>query len=74
MFEILISILTICLFFAAIRIAFRITWGVTKIIATVLMVLAIPVFIVCLLFAGGFVLLLPVALIGGAIGLLKACT
>ena len=73
MFEILISILTICLFFAAIRIAFTITWGVTKIIATVLMVLAIPVFIVCLLFAGGFVLLLPVALIGGAIGLLKAC-
>ena len=73
MFEILISILTICLFFTAIRIAFRITWGVTKIIATVLMVLAIPVFIVCLLFAGGFVLLLPVALIGGAIGLLKTC-
>lgn len=73
MLEIIISILAICLFVAAIRLAFRITWGVAKIIATVLMVLAIPVFIVCLVFAGGLVLLLPVALIAGAIGLLKAC-
>ena len=74
MLEIIISLLTICLFVAAIRLAFKITWGVTKIIATVLMVLAIPVFIVCLIFAGGMVLLIPVALIGGAIGLLKLCT
>ncbi len=73
MFEIIISLLAICLFVAAIRLAFKITWGAAKIIATILMVLAVPVFIVCLVFAGGMVLLIPVALIGGAIGLLKAC-
>ena len=35
--------------------------------------LALPVLIVCLLFAGGMVLLLPVALIALAWGILKAC-
>ncbi|MBR5234076.1 MAG: hypothetical protein IKW03_07680 [Clostridia bacterium] len=73
MFEIIISILAICLLVTSIRLAFKITWGVAKIIATILMILAVPIFIVCLVSAGGFVLLLPVALIGGAIGLLKAC-
>ena len=74
MVEIIISILAIFLFVKAISLAFKITWGITKIIATVLMILAVPVFIVCLIFAGGFVLLIPVALIAGAIGLLKVCS
>lgn len=71
--EIIISILAICLFAKAISLALKLTWGVTKIIATILMILAVPVFIVCLVFAGGFILLLPVALIAGSIGLLKKC-
>ena len=73
MIEIIISILAICLFVKAISLAFRITWGVAKIIATILMILAVPIFIVCLIFAGGFVLLLPVALIAGSIGILAKC-
>lgn len=73
MLEILFSILAIWLFVKAIGLAVKIGWGVTKIVATVLLVLAIPVFILCLIFAGGFILLLPVALIAGAVGLLKAC-
>lgn len=74
MIEIIITILAICLFAKAISLAFRITWGVAKIVATVMMVLAVPIFIVCLIFAGGFILLLPVALIAGSIGILVKCT
>ena len=73
MIEILISILAIWLLVKAIGLAFKITWGAAKIVATILMVLAIPIFIVCLIFVGGFFLLIPVALIAGAIGLLKFC-
>ena len=74
MIEILISILAIWLLIKAIGVAFKITWGAAKIIATILMVLAIPIFIVCSIFVGGFFLLIPVALIAGAFGLLKICS
>ena len=74
MIEILISILAIWLLVKAIGLAFKITWGAAKIVATILMVLAIPIFIVCLIFVGGFFLLIPVALIAGALGLLKICS
>lgn len=73
MLEILFSILAIWLFFKAIGLAFRITWGTAKIVATILLAIAVPAFILLLIFAGGFILLLPVALIAGAVGLLKAC-
>lgn len=73
MIEIIMSILAICLFAKAISLAFRITWGAAKIAATILMILAVPIFIVCLIFAGGFILLLPVALIAGSIGILAKC-
>lgn len=73
MLEIIISILAICLLAKAISLAFRIAWGTAKIVATILMILAVPIFIVCLIFTGGFILLLPVALIAGAIGILAKC-
>lgn len=73
MLEIIFSILAIWLFVKAIGLAFKLTWGAAKIGATILLVLAVPAFILCLIFAGGFLLLLPVALIAGAVGLLKAC-
>ena len=73
MIEILISILAVWLLVKAIGLAFKITWGAAKIVATILMALAIPIFIVCVVFVGGFFLLIPVALIAGAIGLLKFC-
>lgn len=74
MIEILISILAIWLLIKAIGLALKITWGAAKVVATILMVLAIPIFIVCLIFVGGFFLLIPVALIAGALGLLKICS
>lgn len=73
MLEIIFSILAIWLFFKAIGLAFKLTWGAAKIVATVLLAIAVPVFILLAIFVGGFVLLLPVALIAGAVGLLKAC-
>ena len=73
MIEIIFSILAIWLFFKASGLAFRITWGAAKIVATVLLAIAVPAFILLAIFVGGFVLLLPVSLIAGAVGLLKAC-
>lgn len=73
MFELLVLILFGWMFIGALRLAFKVTWGFAKIAASILFVPALPVLIVCLLFAGGMVLLLPVALIALAWGILKAC-
>lgn len=71
MTEIIISILAIVLLIKAISLTFRITWGLAKIVATILLVLAVPIFIVCLILLGGFFLLIPVGLIAAAIGIIK---
>lgn len=73
MLEIIISIFAILLIAKAIGLAVKITWGTFKIIAAVMIAIAIPAFIVCLIFAGGFILLIPIALISLAVGLLKCC-
>lgn len=71
MFELLITIVFIWLMGKTIGLAFRLTWGVAKVAASILMAIALPVLVVCFLFAGGIVLLLPLALIGAALGLAK---
>ena len=73
MFELFVIILFCWLAFKAIGLALSLTWGAAKILASLLFVIAVPVLFVCLLFAGGVVLLLPVAMIGLAWGVLKAC-
>ena len=73
LFELLVVIIFCWLAFKAIGLALSLTWGAAKILASLLFVVAVPVLFICLLFAGGIVLLLPLALIGGAVGLLKAC-
>lgn len=73
MLEIIFTILAVWLFIKAIGLAFKVTWGAAKIVATILLALSVPILILCLVFAGGFILLLPVGLIAGAVGLLKAC-
>lgn len=72
MLEILTVILFCWLFFKALGLAFRVAWGTTKILASLLFTVAVPMLVVCLLFAGGIALLLPLALVGIAFGLLKA--
>ena len=74
MMELLVVILFCWLFFKAIGLAFRMAWGTAKILASVLFTVAVPLLILCLAFAGGVFLLLPLALIGIAFGVLKACT
>ena len=71
--ELLVSILFFWLFFKALGLAFRLAWGVAKIIASLLFAVALPLLIGCLLFAGGVVILVPVALVAVAFCILKAC-
>ena len=73
MFELLTTVIFTWLLVKTIGLAFRLTWGMAKIIATILMVIALPVLIFCLVFVGGLALMIPIAVIGMAFGLLKAC-
>ena len=73
MFELLVLILFTWLFIGSIRLAFRITWGLAKIVAVILFVLALPALIAALLLAGGIVLFVPVMLVAIAFAILKAC-
>ena len=73
MFELLIFVLFVWLTVKAIGLAFRLTWGVAKIAASILMVLALPILILCFVFVGGITLLIPVVMIAIAAGILKAC-
>lgn len=73
MFEFLMVVLFVWLFFKGIGLMFKVAWGAAKIIAILLSVLALPALIGGLVLAGGVILLLPVALVAGAVGILKCC-
>lgn len=73
MFELLSLFVFIWLLSKTIGLALKLTWGVAKISASILMVLALPLLIICLVFAGGIALILPIAVVGLAAGILKAC-
>ena len=74
MFELLVFVLFVWLFVKAIGLTFRVTWGLAKVIAVILFALAVPALCVCLLVIGGAAILIPVALVAAAFGILKACT
>ncbi|MDO4516192.1 MAG: hypothetical protein Q4C76_03535 [Bacillota bacterium] len=74
MIEILILALFIWLSIKAIGIALKLTWGAAKILASIVFVITLPVLVLCLLFASGIVLLLPVALIAIVLAILKSCS
>lgn len=73
MLEFILIILFCGLFFKVLKLAFKVAWGATKIAASVLLVIACPMLILGAIFVGGLVLLIPIALIAIAFGLLKAC-
>jgi len=73
MFELLTIAVFIWLLAKSIGLALKLTWGFAKVVASLLMVLALPVLILCLLFAGGILLLIPLVMLAIAAGLLKAC-
>ena len=72
MFELLVIVIFGWLFVKVLKLAFNVTWGLAKVAATVLCVLACPLLILCLLFASGFVLIIPVLIVVGAYSMLKA--
>ena len=73
MFELLTIVVFAWLLIKAIGLAFKLTWGMAKIVASILLVLALPLLIVCLLFVGGAIMIIPVAMIGIAAGIMKSC-
>ena len=72
MMEFVMVILFCWLFWKALGLAFRAAWGMTKILAWLLFIMVVPLLIGCLLFAGGILLLIPVAMVAIAGALLKA--
>lgn len=73
MLDLIIAVLFFWLFFKAVGLALKMTWSITKFIASLLFTIALPLLIGCLLFAGGLVILVPLGLVALALGLLKAC-
>ena len=73
MFELLITILTVWLGFKVLGLILRLTWGMAKLAAGILLLLAFPALLGCLLFVGGIALLIPLAMIAIAAGIVKAC-
>lgn len=73
MFELIVLAIFGWIFWGVIKLLFKVAWGLAKILAVVLFILALPSLVCCLLYASGVILLVPVALITGAWGLLKAC-
>lgn len=74
MIEFLLTVIFIALFVWTAKLLFKISWGIAKIIATILLVLALPVLVVCFLLAGGVALLIPIAIVGGVVGIIKLFT
>lgn len=73
-------LLTICaitafcwLLFETIKLSFKVAWGLAKIVAWILSIVALPLFAILAISAGGLILFLPVGLLVIAIGLLRAC-
>ena len=71
MIEILLTLFFCWLGFKVLKLLFKVAWGTAKIIASILLVVAVPALVVCLVFAGGVMLLIPLALIALAFGMLR---
>ena len=72
MMELIIAVFCLWLFFKCLSLMLRMTWGITKFIASLLFTIALPLLGFCLFFAGGLIILVPLGLLGLAFGLLKA--
>lgn len=73
MFELLSLVLFGWLFVKVIGLIFRMTWGIAKFMVSILIGLALPVLFISILFVGGIALLVPVAMITIAAGIVKIC-
>lgn len=73
MFESIVVIIFGLLMGITIRTAISVAWGLAKVIAVLLCVVALAGLFIGLAYAAGALLLVPVGLIAGAWGLLAAC-
>ena len=73
MFELLVVIAFLWLMIKVVGLTFKVTWGLAKIVASILMVVAIPLLVVCFIFWSGIVLMVPIGLLCIAFGIMKAC-
>ena len=73
MFEVLSLVIFIWLMMKVIGLMFRLTWGMAKVIACILIGLALPALFVCLIFVGGIALFVPLTMVAIAGGIIKAC-
>ena len=73
MFELLTLVLFAWLFVKVIGLTLRMTWGIAKITVSLLIGSVLPVLFVSLIFIGGIALLVPIAMIAIAAGIVKAC-
>lgn len=73
MFELLTIAVFIWLLAKSIGLALKLTWGMAKIVASILIALALPGLILCLVFAGGMLLLIPLGMVAISAGILRTC-
>lgn len=73
MFKLLVTAAFLWLLIKSLGFMFRLTWGLAKVVAAILLVLALPSLIVCLVFASGVILLIPILLMAAAAIILKVC-
>ena len=71
MLNLLLIVIFFWLFFKALGLVFRLAWGVTKLMVGLLVTAAVITLIGGVLFAGGLLLLVPITLMGIALGVLK---
>lgn len=69
MFEILTIILFIGMLYKVIPFTFKMTWGIAKMMAVLLIIFALPSLIIGLIFVGGFILFIPVVTIAAVYGI-----
>jgi hypothetical protein len=72
MLELIITVLCLWLFFKVLGLMLRLTWGITKFLASLMFTIALPLLGFCLFFAGGLIILVPLGLVILAFGLLKS--
>ena len=73
MLEILTIVIFCWLSFKLLGLFFRMAWGAAKFIASVLFIIALPMLVLMLMFAGGMLLMIPLGLLALALGILKTC-
>lgn len=71
MLEFVSTLLTLCFFSMAVRLVFKMAWGAAKLAVTILLIFALPALILCLIFASGILLFVPVGLALAAFALVK---